>query len=204
MKIRTVVDDLRWPNRCAKCGSTEQLKLTTTKFRNTLLTSYLVVAVINTETLTLPYPICRSHSFATGLASFVMSTSAFAKIIRVLFYFIFLTTMFALVKGFMEHQLKPHRAIPILITLIVGMATIVWSRKWLPVRPTKLDEGILDLVFSNDEYAQEFVSLNPEHTNPEVTRRSPWNHKKNWGTIGFYALIVIGFVWLVAAALRTG
>jgi len=138
-----------------------------------------------------------------AVASFVMSTSAFAKIVRVQFYFVCLVSVFAVVSGFMRHQLILQRAVPALIILVAGLAAIVWSRKWLPVRPTKFDEGVLDLVFSNDEYAQEFIILNPEHTDPDVTRRSPWYHSKNWGTIGFYALIVIGFVWLVVKVLES-
>jgi hypothetical protein len=201
MKIQTVLDDdLRWPNRCAKCGSSDQLILAKVKISKTVFTTYLIATVASTETLTLSYPSCRAHAFATWLAGLVTSTRVLATMVRVLFYLFCLTVVFSWIFASMRYPLTLP-PVPLLI-VVVGMAGIIWSRKWLPVRLAKFDEGVLDLVFSDDRYAQEFVSLNPEHTDKEVTRRSPWYDSRNWGTIGFYLLIVIGFVWLLVAALR--
>ena len=161
-----VSQPLRWPNRCARCGSKQGLQSASLAVGEVLDTRLKLTGAVEFQTrmTTLRYPVCAAHAKGLGIAALFNRQTAVMKLARgfvwvfgVLGFLPALMTIVNLVtgKGVLSPSLALLSALPTL--LLIGL---LWARRAQPVQGVKRDGDDLYLRFSSEGYGVAFERAN--------------------------------------------
>jgi hypothetical protein len=188
--VRVKVDDKwQWPNRCPKCGTKKDLVLTETRIscNGKRLPGALGTNRRVGTNFILAYPVCKGHKTLTGFTNFFTRGGQAGTLLRFILYLFAFTTVAGVLADSLRNRKSPDFNVahwePIgwvgFITIALAVVT-AFSSFWAPLRLKRLDEGVVDLGFSYDAYADAFAKLNPVQTHPDNAWRKPWYDKKYW------------------------
>ena len=161
-----VSQPLRWPNRCARCGSKQGLHSASLAVGEVLDTRLKLTGAVEFQTrmTNLRYPVCAAHAKGLGLAALFNRQTAVMKGVRG-FLWVFgvlgilptLQVIFLLLsgKGVTSWPVALFSIVPTL--LLIGM---VWARRAQPVQGVKRDGDALTLRFSDPHYGVAFERAN--------------------------------------------
>jgi hypothetical protein len=175
---------LRWPQRCPRCGSTDDLVyLDTRVVRNNRgpqnrLTMLESLARINTiehvqESFTFSVLMCRRHAQSNQTGGVLLGYGVPMKVLRASIYLgfvgclLFLWRVFGWEFGIREtfNHLSPG-ILAFCAWGAIGVAALAWARHVAWVRPLRLDPDydIAIMRFKDDKYARDFKRMNIRHT----------------------------------------
>ena len=198
--VPVILVDVQWPRRCARCGSTVNLVTApamigvTESVRPTLHGTWRV----ESSTLHFSYPICARHQTLATVGMWVNRKSPALALIRGVFWFTAPITLAVILRTLTNHPLRNGLDVSpwLILASATGISTMLFFRRWVPVRPLRWDEGVLDLYFTDTSYARDFVAANPEQTAADSVKRTPWNSPRNLARLGLLLLIVVMVVYL--------
>lgn len=157
---------LRWPNRCARCGSKQGLQSASLAVGEVLDTRLKLTGAVEFQTrmTNLRYPVCAAHAKGLGLAAVFNRQTAVMKGVRgfvwvfgVLGFLPTLLLVFQFLSG------KPVVAGGMALLCIVPTFLLIgmlWARRAQPVQGVKREGDDLTLRFSDALYGVSFERAN--------------------------------------------
>ena len=158
---------LRWPNRCARCGTKQGLQSAGLSIGEVLGSRLKLTGGVEFETrmTTLGYPVCAAHARGLGLAALFNRQTVLMKGVRgVLWVFGvlgLLPTLFLPFTLMQAHADKPLGLLAMTVVPTLLMFGMIWARRAQPVQGMKRDGDEVTLRFTNADYGRAFERANP-------------------------------------------
>ncbi len=161
-------EPLRWPNRCARCGTKQGLQSASVAIGEVLNSRLKLTGGVEVQTrmTTLRYPVCAAHARGLGIAAIFNRQTAVMKGVRGVLWVLGLLglvpTLFlliALVQGKLDMSPAVLAMTVVPTLLMLGM---VWARRAQPVQGIKRDGDEVTLRFTNADYGRAFERANRE------------------------------------------
>jgi hypothetical protein len=209
--VRAVMDgSIRWPARCVKCGSLTTLRLFKAEVRTAISVSPLVllgdVFGASWSGVSVQYPVCAEHERMTRITEWITRRAGIPAVLRfITYYFVAMLVLgsirFAATSTLPD--LNPlHWSVLVWACLFgnIGFVLVRKSSNWVPVRFGVLDDGVAEIRFYDDDYARQFIILNPQQTDPSLARKSAWYAPQNRGvTLGLAILIPLVIMYVIVS-----
>ena len=164
-----VAEPLRWPNRCARCGTKHDLASASLALGDVLNSRVRWSGAVEFETrmTQLRYPVCTKHARGLGLAALVNRQTAVMKAVRGVIWFfgvLGLLPTLLLPLGLLRGQAGAQMPWSLVLMVVVPtllMLVMIWARRAQPVRGIQRDGDDITLRFGNDDYGRAFERANP-------------------------------------------
>ena len=163
---------LRWPKRCARCGSKDELQsaaVSIGEVRGARLRLSGGVE-IDTRMCQFSYPVCTLHARGMGLAALLNRQTSVMKGVRAVIYLfgvlglpnVLLLPLRLLGKASASPSgaAMPLGAMLLMLACTVMMLMLVWARRHQPVQGIRLRNKALTLRFRNEIYGRAFERAN--------------------------------------------
>ncbi|QJR10587.1 hypothetical protein DSM104443_01651 [Usitatibacter rugosus] len=177
------VESFSWPPRCARCGKAKPLKGSTSRVGRvkSMRPNLAGGMTMKSDVLYLTAPMCTAHAGSNELANKILEKSPLMLLLRAIVYIGFLYfVLFALRAVVDPKAIRRLFELGVLALLpfigFFGILLLYWARKNTSVWPVRFDPDmdVVEVRFSDAEYAEDFRKANPDATDTDVTGPPPW------------------------------